>query len=82
MPVAAMEAALSGQKYALFAEEAMSGISGDVCACVHEILPGAKIAAVDLGDEYVTHGSVAQLYRKHGLDGESLADRFMEVRGS
>ena len=82
LPVAAMEAALSGQKYALFAEEAMSGISGDVCACVHEILPGAKIATVDLGDEYVTHGSVAQLYRKHGLDGESLADRFMEVRGS
>ena len=60
----------------------MSGIGGDLCALIHEILPDAAIAAADLGDEYVTHGTVAELYRKHGLDGKSLADRFMEVRGS
>ena len=82
LPQAALKAALKGQKYVLFAEEAMNGIGGDVCTLLHDILPGAAIAAADLGDEYVTHGSVAELYRKHGLDGKSLADRFMEVRGS
>ena len=82
LPAAALEAALAGQKYILFAEEAMSGIGGDLCALIHEILPDAAIAAADLGDEYVTHGTVAELYRKHGLDGKSLADRFVEVRGS
>ena len=82
LPQAALKSVLSGQKYILFAEEAMSGISGDVHAMIHEILPDARIATADLGDEYVTHGSVADLYRKHGLDGKSLADRFMEVRGS
>ena len=82
LPQAALKAALKGQKYVLFAEEAMNGIGGDVCTLLHDILPGAAIAAADLGDEYVTHGSVAELYRKHGLDGKSLADRFMEVWGS
>ena len=36
-------------------------------------------AMVNIGDQYVTHGSVAQLYEQLGLDGKSLARRAKEV---
>ena len=76
----ALEAALAGQKHILIAEEAMNGLGGDLSAKIHQILPESSVSVADLGDEYVTHGSVKELYRKHGLDGASLADRLMEVR--
>ena len=80
LSASALEAVLTGQKYVLVAEEAMSGLGGDLCAMIHEINPDCTAAVADLGDEYVTHGSVKELYQKHGLDGASLAERFMEVR--
>ena len=78
----ALEAALAGQKNILIAEEAIRGIAGDLAGRIHDVLPGCKVHIADLGSDYVTHGSVAELYKEHGLDGGSLADRFMEVRQS
>ena len=75
-----LEAALAGQKCVLIAEEAMAGMGAELSAMIHELSPCTNVAVADLGDEYVTHGSVKELYKKHGLDGVSLADRFMEVR--
>ena len=81
-PIAAsgLEAALAGQKNVLIVEEAIGGIGADLSCVIREIQNDAHVMAIDLGKEYVTHGTVAQLYQKHGLDAQSIADKFMEVR--
>ena len=83
-PVSAnrLEAALAGQKYVLIAEEAIGGLGADLSCMIHQILPDSSTAVIDLGKEYVTHGTVAKLYEKHGLDAAGIADRFLEVRKS
>ncbi|MGN0999147.1 MAG: 1-deoxy-D-xylulose-5-phosphate synthase [Faecousia sp.] len=58
----------------LIVEEACTG------AGIHEALswelqqrrPGCKVSALDLGPNYVTHGSLDELYRKYGLDAASI----------
>ena len=78
-PLSELEAALAGRKHILIAEEASSGIGASLGCRIYGMLPECRIATADLGDEYVTHGSVPELYKKLGLDAQSLADRFMEV---
>ena len=74
LPMEALEAVLSGITRVLIVEEASAGI--------HEALAWQlrdyQIACIDLGSEYVTHGSVAELYRKYGMDAESIASRVQE----
>ena len=73
---AGLEAALSGIENVIFAEEASAGIGeGVVSALSHH----HKVPRLDLGREYVTHGSVAQLHKAYGLDAESMAERVKEV---
>ena len=83
-PVSArgLEAALAGQRVILIAEEAIGGLGADLSCMIHQILPDSSTAVIDLGREYVTHGTVAKLYEKHGLDAAGIADRFLEVRKS
>ena len=42
-------------------------------------LASCKVYGIDLGHRYVTHGSLQELYRYCGLDGQSVADRILEV---
>ena len=77
-----LEAALAGQKVVLIAEEAIGGLGADLSCMIHQILPDSSTAVIDLGREYVTHGTVAKLYEKHSLDAAGIADRFLEVRKS
>ena len=62
----------------VFAEEASSGIYDAVASGLGE---NHRVACVDLGKQYVPHGSVAQLYSKYGLDAVSLAEKMREVLG-
>lgn len=39
---------------------------------------GREICGLDLGHRYVTHGSLQELYRFCGLDGQSVADYILE----
>ena len=80
VPVSGLETALSGQKYVLIAEEAICGIADSLARQIQELLPESRIASVDLGERFVTHGSLDELLKKHGLGAESLAQRLMEVR--
>ena len=41
-------------------------------------LPSCDVHGIDLGHRYVTHGSVQELYRFCGLDGQSVADYVLE----
>ena len=80
MPMDGLEAALSGQKKILIVEEAIGGIAESLAWKIHRIMPDCLIDTADLGNEYVTHGSLGELYKEHGLDGASIAHRFTGVR--
>lgn len=41
--------------------------------------PQIKVDGIDLGHNYVTHGSVAELHKHCGLDSQSIADFVQEV---
>ena len=41
-------------------------------------LPSCNVYGIDLGHRYVTHGSVQELYRFCGLDGQSVANYVLE----
>ena len=81
LPAEALESALSGYGHVIFVEEASadSGIGQAVSHCLRESVSGCVVHTVDLGSEYVTHGSVKQLYEKHGLDAVSIAKKVREV---
>ncbi len=79
IPEGALEAALTGHKHILIAEEATAGMAESLAWTLHRIDPDCAIAVADLGRDFVSHGAIAQLYKEHGLDGQSLADRFLEV---
>ena len=81
MPVAEIVEQIGSCKHLLIAEEACSG-SG-----IHESLswelmkqiPDLNVHAVDLGRTFVTHGSLNELYKAHGIDHESMAKTALEV---
>lgn len=50
-----------------------SGIRESLGWTLEEILPGCKIHGIDLGGDFVPHGSLKELYRRCGLDSDSIA---------
>jgi 1-deoxy-D-xylulose-5-phosphate synthase len=81
MPAAALESALAGYKHVLIVEESAtgSGIHEALAWKLAERVSDCKVSAIDLGNEYVTHGSVTRLYEKLGLDAVSIAEKVREV---
>ena len=79
LPVEKILSHFPGNSSVLILEEAASG-SG-----IHEALAwhikDSCVFCRDLGDNYVTHGSVTELYQQHGLDPESIAEYILEVAG-
>lgn len=66
----------------LMAEEAMAeGCVGNrLCTAVLRAgVPLKKVTLCNLGDRFVTHGSVEELYKLHGLDAASLCEKAREV---
>ena len=81
LPVERIVAELGDCKHILIPEETCTG-SGIHEALSWELLrkkPDLRIHAVDLGKNFVTHGSIDMLYKTHGLDGASLANTAVEV---
>ena len=70
--------ALSGIRNVIIAEEASAGIRE---AIAWKLRSEHCIFSIDLGSEYVTHGSVAQLYEQYGMDARSMAGKVKEVLG-
>ena len=84
LPVYALKAALLSQKNAVILEEvcAGSGIAEDLAWQLRQQLPDCRFHKIDLGDRFVSHGTVDQLYRSCGLDEESVANHVLEVLNS
>ena len=72
-----LEAALSGIKTVVVVEEtqANAGIHGDIAA--H--LVDKDVFGINLGSEYVPHGSLSDLFLHYGLDAASIAQFTQEV---
>jgi 1-deoxy-D-xylulose-5-phosphate synthase len=60
----------------LILEETATGsaICHSLAEALHEMKPGLQIHSINLGDGFVTHGSVSALYEHYGLDCNSIAD--------
>ena len=61
-------------------EHCLSGGFGSACleAAAQHRLPADKLLPIGLHDEFVEHGSRAEMLIEHGLDPASLARRFAE----
>ncbi len=81
LPEDGLEAALAGYRYAVVVEEACtgSGVSEAVAWALRVRVPDCKISHIDLGADFVTHGSVPELHKQLGLDAESIAGYAKEV---
>ncbi len=80
LPINALTEELAGVSHAFVVEEtcANSGICADLGYQLSKI-GGCKFTGMDLGSEYVTHGSIEHLYQKHGLNAQSIAKKIQEV---
>ena len=76
LPVDAVLNAIGGCRKVVIVEEtaAGSGIRHELAAALREKIPGLEIGGMDLGSEFVTHGSVQELYKAYHLDGKSIAE--------
>lgn len=74
LPIQKLSKALAGISNVFVVEETCSG-SGICAEISHKV---CKCTGLDLGTEYVTHGSISQLYKMHGLDAASIAQRIQE----
>ena len=81
LPTDALVQALNGHKRILLAEEAAAaaGIHESISMELYKRIPDADIYLANLGERYVTHGSIIELYRIHGLDAASVAAKIREV---
>jgi len=72
---------LSNKKYVFVMEEVCSGsgIRETLASAIHEHLPACHVTGVDLGHNYVTHGSVDSLYQEHGLDAQAVCNSILGV---
>ena len=56
-----------------------SGIRDMLASQMREICPDCVVIGTDLGSGFVTHGSIDQLYLRHGLDAQSVCNSVLEV---
>ena len=81
LPVAAISAHLRSMKTALVVEEVCSGsgICRDLAWELKKAAPDCRLYGMDLGEKFVTHGSVDQLRKHCGVDADAIADYYQEV---
>jgi 1-deoxy-D-xylulose-5-phosphate synthase len=81
LPVDFLATAIDTAKYVLILEEICdgSGVYEALAWQLRERLPNCKFSHVDLGDRYITHGSMEKLYHEYGLDSQSIVKHIQEV---
>lgn len=63
-------------KTVVIVEETASGagIRNELAAAINEKMPNCRVYGLDLGNEFVTHGSKPELLKAYGLDGQAIAE--------
>lgn len=83
LPDKALADAMGECRKLMIVEECCSaaGIKEELACRVKQFLPDCQICGMDLGHRFVTHGDMDALYRHCGLDGQSIAQKTLEVFG-
>lgn len=81
LPVSQIFENLSPNPHVIVLEEvcAESGIRQALAWELTHMNPAIMVDGIDLGHNYVTHGSIPSLYRHYGLDAESVANFVQEA---
>ncbi|MGM9659630.1 MAG: 1-deoxy-D-xylulose-5-phosphate synthase [Faecousia sp.] len=81
LPSEQVAAYLQQTKHAVIVEEtaAGSGIREALAWDLAKLCPECRVDGIDLGREFVPHGSLTELYQRCGLDGVSIAAYIREV---
>ena len=79
LPADAVAEQLSGPAVIIEETAAASGIRHDLAAKLRDRIPGCRVSGLDLGSEFVTHGSKQELYKACGLDAQSIAEHVKGV---
>ena len=81
LPSEQVAAYLQQTKHAVIVEEtaAGSGIREALAWDLAKLCPECRVDGIDLGREFVPHGSLTGLYQRCGLDGASIAAYIREV---
>jgi 1-deoxy-D-xylulose-5-phosphate synthase len=81
LPAAEVAQQLSASRRVVILEEACtgSGIREALAWELAKLVPDCRVDGIDLGNQYVTHGSINHLYESHGLDAQSVANYVQEV---
>ena len=77
IPVQELKSALTGISELFVLEETTD--SSGIGRVLAGVLDGVTVTPINLGDGFVTHGSVSQLYSLCGLDAASVAEKVLEV---
>jgi len=74
-------AEMSDNHFVIVVEEVCeeSGIRESLAWELHKLDPGCRFAGLDLGKEFVPHGSLKELYRHCGLDAAGIAEYTKEM---
>ena len=56
-----------------------TGIAGELALTIGQVKPNIRVFSRDLGNSFVPHGSVNELYRHCGVDAENVAKYIQEV---
>ena len=83
LPTSQVLAQMSDSKHIVVIEEAASGcgIREALAWELHRAKPEIRVDGMDLGRQFITHGSLKELYEHYGLDGQSIAEFVREVQG-
>lgn len=81
LPSSEIAARLSEKKNVLILEETCrgSGVREALAWDLSRLVPGCHIEGLDLGQNYVPHGSTQRLYEYLSMDGQSVAEFAQEV---
>ena len=81
LPLGALSAHLRGMKNVLVVEEVCSGsgICRDLAWELEKAGLNCRVYGLDLGGNFVTHGTVSQLRKHCGIDADGIAGYFQEV---
>ena len=84
LPVKQIAQMLPANAKVVIVEEtgANAGIRESLAWQLRKLLPDCRVDGINLGDKYVPHGSLNELYQSRGLDAASIAAFVREVRES
>ena len=79
VPADALEGICCGIRNFVILEEATAGVAESIACALYDRVPGCNVSIRDLGSDFVPHGDQRSLYKRAGLDADSITKLVCEV---